>query len=301
MRLRLGSRKSRLAMWQTHTIADTLKAAHPGLELEIVTMDTLGDKITDKPMPSIGAKGLFTIELEEALSDDTIDIAVHSLKDLPTNLPEGLIYAGSPERARPTDAFISTTWRDLSEVPDNATIATGSRRRKSQLLSVRPGLEFKDLRGNIDTRLRKLDEYGWDGIIMASAALDRLERTDLVTTELDPTIYVPAVGQGAIGLETRAGREDIAEMIAPILHSQTVKAVTAERIFLNRLEGGCSVALGAYCYVGTEGTWVFHGWVGSQDGQQKISQVSTGDDPFLLANTMVDAFIEDGARRILQS
>ncbi|MFU8806000.1 MAG: hydroxymethylbilane synthase [Bradymonadaceae bacterium] len=301
MRLKLGSRKSRLAMWQTHKIAALLEAAHPAVTIEIVTMDTLGDKRTDQPMPSIGVKGLFTKELEDALLDDDIDIAVHSLKDLPTNLPDGLIYAGSPGRADPTDAFISTRWKDLSELPDNATIATGSRRRKSQLLSRRPGLQFKDLRGNIDTRLRKLDEYGWDGIIMATAALERLERPELITTRLDPEIFVPAVGQGAIGLETRGERADIKEILAPILDETTVTAVSAERIFLNRLEGGCSVALGAYCYVLDDSTWVFHGWVGSQDGQQMLTERTQGDDPALLANAMTESFIQKGARSILSS
>jgi hydroxymethylbilane synthase len=302
MKVKLGSRKSRLALWQTHKIAELLTAAHQGLEIDIVTMDTLGDKTTDKPLPAIGAKGLFTIELEEALLEDTVDIAVHSLKDLPTELPEGLIYAGSPVRANPTDAFISTKWKDLSELPPDATIATGSRRRKSQLLSERPGLTFKDLRGNIDTRLRKLDEYGWDGIIMASAALERLERPELITTELDPAVYVPAVGQGAIGLETRAGREDIAALIAPILHGDTVKAVTAERLFLNRLEGGCSVALGAYCYRSTgTGPWIFRGWVGSQDGSRKLAEEATGDDPIALAEAMIERFLTHGARSILRS
>lgn len=299
MIIRIGSRKSRLALWQTHHIADLLAAHHEGLEVEVVTMDTTGDKIGDVPLPKIGAKGLFTRELEDALLDDSIDLAVHSLKDLPSTLPEGLKYGGSPARAAATDSFISTRWSSIDELPLHGTIATGSQRRKAQLLGQRPGLQFTNLRGNIDTRIRKLDEHGWDGIIMATAALERLECTDLVTTELDPAIYVPAVSQGAIGIEIREGRTDVEALLAPILCAKTVQAVTAERIFMRSLDGGCSVALGAYCYE-RDGRWHFHGYVASPDGQQSLQDARTGDDPDALARAMSDDFIARGAREILR-
>lgn len=298
MKIKLGSRKSRLALWQTRRIAALLQDAHDDLTVDIVTMDTLGDKILDRALPEIGGKGLFTQELEAALLTDEIDLAVHSLKDLPTDLPDGLQYAGSPERGNPADALISPRWDSLDDFPDDAVIATGSRRRRSELLARHPGFEFRDLRGNIDTRLQKLRDNGWDGIVMAAVALERLQMHDVRTIELDPTVYVPAVSQGALGVETREGRDDVDSILAPILHAETVDAVTAERLFLNRLEGGCSVPLGAYCQrVGD--TWEFRGWVGSLDGKEVLSDVTRGSAPVELADDMATDFIERGAREIL--
>lgn len=303
MTLKLGSRKSRLALWQTNHIADLLRRAHPDLDVDIVTMDTTGDRRRDEPLPQIGAKGLFTAELERALLDDSIDVAVHSLKDLPSALPEGLKYAGSPTRAAATDAFISTRWSGVDDLPDKATIATGSQRRRAQLLARRPDLQLTDLRGNIGTRLKKLDDHGYDGIIMATAALHRLEMNEVITTELDPSRHVPAVGQGAIGLETRQGRSDIADILAPILDKETTTAVQAERIFMARLEGGCSVALGAYCHPQPDplAPWNLCAFASSTDGQQVIYRQATGDDPAAMAHAMVDEFLEAGARQILHA
>ncbi len=305
MKLKIGSRKSPLALWQTNYIADLLRAAHPGIEIEIVTMDTIGDKIKDVPLPKIGAKGLFTQELEEQLLNDTIDLAVHSLKDLPSTLPEGLKYAGSPARASASDSFISTRWKSLNEVPENANIATGSQRRKAQLLSHKPFLQFQELRGSIDTRLPKLDDNGWDGIIMATAAIDRLQRTNVAHFELDPTVFVPSVAQGAIGIEIRIGRNDVEQLLTPILDAITCQAVEAERIFLRKLEGGCSVALGAYCVPpntnGAGNDWTFYSWIGSSDGGEVLTESAQGPDPIRLANTMADEFLDSGARRILRS
>lgn len=296
--IRLGSRKSRLALWQTERIAALLREAHPGIETEIVTMDTTGDKVRDKPMPKIGVKGLFTKELEEALLADEVDLAVHSLKDLPTSLPPGLKFAGSPGRAAPTDALISTKWGGVDEMPDGAIIATGSVRRRAQLAAANATFEFRELRGNIDTRLRKLEENGWDAIIMATAALHRLERPELVSEELDVAHFVPAVGQGAIGLETRTERDDVDALLAPILDAETMKAVTAERHFMKRLEGGCSVSLGAHCRR-ESGEWCLRGWVSSVDGQEVLADVARGPDPLEMARAMVDSFVERGARQVL--
>jgi hydroxymethylbilane synthase len=296
--IRLGSRKSRLALWQTERIARMIRDAHPGVQTEIVTMDTTGDKIRDRPMPKIGVKGLFTKELEEALLADEVDIAVHSLKDLPTSLPPGLKYAGSPGRAAPTDALISPKWSGVSELPDGAVIATGSVRRRAQLAAANATFEFRELRGNIDTRLRKLEENGWDAIIMATAALHRLERPELVSEELDVDHFVPAVGQGAIGLETREGRDDVDAIVAPLLDHEVVTAVTAERLFMKRLEGGCSVSLGAYCRRDSD-HWSFRGWVSSTDGTKVILDATNGADPLALAESMVDDFVARGARDVL--
>jgi hydroxymethylbilane synthase len=298
MRVRIGSRKSRLALWQTRHIADLLRQAHPDLSVEVVTMETLGDRVLDKALPEIGGKGLFTAELEQALLADAIDLAVHSLKDLPTDLPDGLRYAGSPPRGTASDCLVSHKWGSVDELPDGAIIATGSLRRRSELLAQRPDLEFRDLRGNIGTRLEKLKQNDWDGIIMATVALERLEMPETIAGELDPDVYVPAVGQGALGLEARAGRDDVDELLAPILDADTVEAVSAERVVMNRLEGGCSVPLGAHCRR-SDGQWRLHGWAGSPDGTRVVEEVLVGDDPSAMADQMADTLIERGARDVL--
>jgi hydroxymethylbilane synthase len=302
MKIKIGSRKSRLALWQTNHIARLLEDAHEGLDVEIVTMDTLGDKILDKSLPEIGGKGIFTAELEQALVADAIDLAVHSLKDLPTNLPQGLKYAGSPKRATPTDSLISYKWSSIEELPEDAVVATGSIRRRAELLARHPNFEFRDLRGNIGTRLDKLKKHGFDAIVMATAALERLEMHDTITCELPADKYVPAVGQGAIGVETREGRVDVEELLAPILHQETVDAVTAERVVMNRLEGGCSVPLGAHCRKVEENgdtTWRLDAWVGSNDGRRTLHETLFGDDARAMADQIVDTLVDQGARDIL--
>ncbi len=298
MKVRIGSRKSRLALWQTHHIAALLEDAHDGLDVEVVTMDTLGDKVLDKSLPEIGGKGLFTAELEQALMADAVDLAVHSLKDLPTELPEGLCYAGSPVRGTATDSLISHKWSSVDELPDDAILASGSLRRRAELLARHPNLEFRDLRGNIGTRLQKLEKNGWDGIIMATVALERLEMADTITCELDPELYVPAVGQGAIGIEIRQGRQDVQELLDAIIDEETVQAVRAERIVMNRLEGGCSVPLGAHCTRDGD-QWKLHAWVGSPDGRTVLERVARGADASALARQMADDLIAAGARDVL--
>lgn len=301
MKLKIGSRKSRLALWQTHRIVDLVEEAHDGIDVEVVSMLTTGDRRTDEPLPSIGSKGLFTAELEEGLLADDIDLAVHSLKDLPSTLPDGLCYAGSPERGAATDAFISNQWDSVDDLPDGARVATGSQRRRSQLLHHRSDLELANLRGNIGTRLQKLEDQGHDAIIMATVALHRLEMTERITAELPPDDYVPAIGQGAIGIETREGRDDVVELLEPIFDDATVTAVRAERSFMRRLEGGCSVALGAYCRPAGEGQWQFSGWASSTDGQRVLHQHTSGDNARQLADEMAEDFLARGAREILST
>lgn len=298
MHLKIASRKSRLALWQTEWVASLLTQAHPGLTTEIVTMDTLGDKVLDVPLPKIGAKGLFTQELEDALRSGDVDLAVHSLKDLPTELPDGLSYVGSPARAAASDAFISTRWKSFADVPADGVIATGSLRRKSQLLHAKPGLRFESLRGNIDTRLRKLDEFGWDGIIMATAALERLDRPELITEALDVETFVPAVSQGAVGIEARSDRDDVQALVAAICDADTVTAVSAERFFMRSLEGGCSVPLGAYCRRSAAG-WRMQGWVSDERGERAIRHGVEGPEAMALAQVLVAHFREHGADAIL--
>ena len=280
--LRLGTRRSALALYQSRLIARLLERAHEGrVRVELVEIDTRGDKIRDVPLPEIGGKGLFTYEIEQGLLDDSIDLAVHSLKDLPSDLGPGLLWAGSPRRADPTDALVSLKWDGLDQIPAGATIATGSVRRRAQLLATRPDLEFVDLRGNIDTRLQKLEDHGWAAIIMASAALDRLECPERITERLDPRRMVPAVSQGAIGLEIREGRDDVMALLGPIIDAETTLATRAERAFMALLEGGCSAPVAAHCRRDERApdTWEFHGWIGRPDGREIMTEARHSQDP----------------------
>ena len=242
----IGSRGSSLALLQSHHIRNLLQSAHPHLGVEIKTIQSLGDNQQETPLPEIGAKGLFTAEIESELLSQKIDLAVHSLKDLPSTLPDGLKYIGSPKREDARDVFISHKWRSLEDAPVKSIIATGSTRRKAQFMEVRSDLEFRDLRGNIETRLNKLKTEGWDGIIMAAAALHRLNMSDQITRYLDPLQFVPAVGQGAIGLEIKQGREELEKLLDSIIDIESTQCCQAERLFLSHLEGGCSSAIGCW-------------------------------------------------------
>jgi hydroxymethylbilane synthase len=296
----LGSRTSDLALWQAERIADRIRAERPDADVDIVGMETLGDRLRDQPVPEIGGKGLFTEELEQALLAGEIDMAVHSLKDLPTELPEGLTWAGAPARSTATDALVSHRWTSLDELPERPTIATGSRRRRAQMRQKRPEARFENLRGNIGTRLEKLREHDWDGIVMATVALERLERSEPIAAELDPTLHVPAVSQGALGVEIAEARDDMQQLAEAISDDATVTACSAERHFLRRLEGGCSVPIGGYCRR-ESGEWTFYGWVGDVEGTTVLRERASGDDPLAMADAMADDFIERGAREILQA
>jgi hydroxymethylbilane synthase len=295
----IGTRRSPLALWQARHVAALLERAHRSIDVKIVPMDTLGDRLSDRPLPSIGSKGLFTEDLERALLTGAIDVAVHSLKDVPTERPEGLLLAGSPERARPTDSLVTKTGEDWRSLSEGAKVGTGSVRRRSQLLSKRPDLEVEDLRGNIDTRLRKLDDNDWSAILMATAALERLSRSCL-SSELDVETFVPAVGQGALGIEIHGENELLVDMIRPVIDLNTTAAVTAERLFMQQLEGGCSTAVAAHC-VTLDGRWVFRGWVGSADGSCTLGDARSGEDPRELALEMAADFVDRGALEILKA
>ncbi len=299
--LRIGTRRSALALYQTHLVADLLRAAHPDLDVQIVEIDTKGDKIRDIPLPQIGGKGLFTAEIEAGLLDGSLELAVHSLKDLPSALPEGLIWAGSPRRAAPEDALVSRRHATLADIPAGGVVATGSVRRRAQLLAARPDLEFVDLRGNIDTRLRKLDDNGWDAIVMAKAALERLEMGERVAQTLTAPAFVPAVGQGAIGLEVHQDREDVAAWLAPILDPETTLAARAERAFMRALEGGCSAPVAAHAALSEDGLWDFHGWIASTDGARVLSEHVRGPDPVALADAVSARMLDAGAKEIISS
>jgi hydroxymethylbilane synthase len=237
-RIRIGSRGSQLALWQARWVESRLQELGAPTELEIIK--TTGDRIQDVPLGQVGSKGLFTKEIEDALLAGTIDLAVHSLKDMPTELPGGLALAASPEREDPRDVLVGAK---LADLPRGARVGTGSNRRVSQLKAVRPDLDIQNIRGNVDTRLRKLDEGQFDCIVLAAAGLRRLGFAARITEYLDPGIVCPAVGQGALALETRADRCDVAE---PLNHAGTWMAVRAERALLRALGGGCQVPIGAH-------------------------------------------------------
>ena len=299
-KLIIGTRKSTLALKQAYYIQSVLQSLHPYIDIEIKTIKSLGDIRQNIPLPKIGEKGLFTAEIESELLSQKIDLAVHSLKDLPSALPEGLIYAGSPKREDARDVFISHKWKSVEDMPTKSTIASGSTRRKAQFLELRSDLEFADLRGNIETRLNKLKTKGWDGVIMAAAALHRLNMSDHITSYLDPLQFVPAVGQGAIGLEIKQGREDIKKLIDSIIDNETTQCCQAERLFLAHLEGGCSTAIG--CWGRMENRrFVLTGYASTVDGSKVLRKSLKGmpNESGRLARQLAEAFEQAGAKELL--
>ncbi len=302
-RIVIGTRASRLALWQAEYIRDLLAETGSVKNIEIRKFSTRGDENLKSPLPEIGDKGLFTRELEDALLSGDIHIAVHSLKDLPSELPAGLIYAASPKRADARDAFVSLKWKALAEVPENGIIATGSVRRQAQLLGGHPEFSFRGLRGNIETRLRKLKENGYDGIIMATAALHRLEMQDVITESLDPEVFVPSVGQGAVAVECLEDSQDILDILETINDPDTRSCCMAERAFMKQLEGGCSVALGAHAVFTSEGRLLLRGFVASRDGKNSLNDTLSGDaeNPVKLGEDLAAAFLNRGAREILRN
>ena len=299
-KLIIGTRGSALALKQAHYVQNLLQSAHPHLGVEIKTIQSLGDNQQETPLPEIGAKGLFTAEIESELLSQKIDLAVHSLKDLPSTLPDGLTYAGSPKREDARDVFISHKWRSLEDVPAKSTIASGSTRRKAQFLEVRSDLEFRDLRGNIETRLNKLKTEGWDGIIMAAAALHRLNMSDQITRYLDPLQFVPAVGQGAIGLEIKQGREKIEQLVDSIIDIESTQCCQAERLFLSRLEGGCSSAIGCWGRMESR-RFLITGYAAASNGSKVVRKSLKGmpADSDQLALQLAEDFERAGAKELL--
>jgi hydroxymethylbilane synthase len=289
----IGSRGSMLALWQARHVQDLLKQR--GLESHIEIIHTTGDKITDVPLAKLGAqtstKGLFTKELEEALLDRRIDLAVHSLKDMPTELPEGLQLAAIPEREDPHDAMVGATIEDLTK---GAKVGTSALRRQAQLLALRPDLDVQPVRGNLDTRLRKLDEGQYDAILLACAGLKRLGWAMRIAERLDASRMCPAVGQGALAIETRTG-----ETLAAILdHHPTRAAVSAERACLREFGGGCQIPLGAYARQ-EKGSLLLDGVVVSPDGKLLLRHRVSGSQPEELGKTLAGELIRQGAHEVL--
>lgn len=292
----IGSRGSPLALWQANWVRDRL--AELGLPAEIRTIKTTGDRVTDVPLAKVGTKGLFTKEIEEALLAGEIDLAVHSLKDMPTDLPEGLTLAGIPVREDPRDAIVGAP---LAQLPHGAHVGTSSLRRTAQLYALRPDLHIESIRGNVDTRLRKLDEGQFQAILLATAGLNRLGLNHRIAESLPATIMCPAVGQGALAIETRDDGGAGFAATRQLDHPATRAAVTAERAVLATLGGGCQVPIGAHATV-TEGELHLRAVVISPDGQRLIRDTSKGlaTDAAVLGADLGQRLLESGGREILQ-
>ncbi len=298
----IATRESALALWQANHVRDRLMALHSGLQVELLGMTTQGDRVLDVTLNKIGGKGLFVKELEQALLEGRADLAVHSLKDVPMILPEGFALAAIGEREDPRDAFVSNQYRHLSELPPGAVIGTSSLRRESQLRARYPHLNVQPLRGNVNSRLRKLDEGQYAGIILAAAGLKRLGFANRITATLEPEQSLPAAGQGALGIEIRAGREDIQSLLAPLHHAGTAACVRAEREVSRQLGGSCQVPLGAYATI-REGALHLRGFVATPDGKTFLQAETTGslDSPEALGQQLADALREQGAEAILST
>jgi hydroxymethylbilane synthase len=295
--LTIGSRGSQLALWQARWIQARLESY--GVESRLEIIHTTGDKITDVPLSKVGTKGLFTKEIEEALLSGAIDLAVHSLKDMPTELPDGLTLAAIPEREDPRDALVG---RSLATLAQQARVGTSSLRRAAQLRARRPDLDIENIRGNLDTRLRKLDAGQYDAIVLASAGLRRLGWENRITELLDPQVMCPAVGQGALAVETRANGGAAEEIAKRLEHRESRIAVTAERAVLAALGGGCQVPIGAYATVDA-GTVHLRAIIVSPDGTQIIRKESSGatGDAASIGGALGDELLAEGGRQILEA
>ncbi|MEL6446090.1 MAG: hydroxymethylbilane synthase [Bacteroidota bacterium] len=308
--MRIGTRGSKLARWQADHVAARLRAA--GREVEIVVIRTQGDRVLDVPLSAIGDPGLFTKELDEALLDGRIDVAVHSLKDLPTVLPEGLRIAAVSARAEPWDAFVAHPAYDgtLADLPPGAVIATSSLRRQAQLRAWRPDLRTVSVRGNVPTRLAALADSGvpgdggWHGVILAAAGLQRLGFDDQIRERIAPQIMVPAVGQGALGVVCTEENASASALLSRLLDDDATRTVAlAERAFMRRLDGGCQVPIGGYARLETGSTFTIEGVVASIDGRQVFrgEQTGTPSQAVTLAQALADELLARGAREVLNA
>lgn len=300
--LKIATRQSPLALWQAEHIRARLEAMYADLTVELVTFVTQGDKILDTPLAKIGGKGLFVKELEAALMDGRADLAVHSMKDVPMALPEGLSLAVICEREDPFDAFVSNHYASFTDLPQGAKVGTSSLRRKCQILKARPDLEIIDLRGNVGTRLSKLDNGQYDGIILASAGLKRLGLAERIRHTIQPDVSLPAVGQGALGLECRSQDHAVLDLILPLMHAETNVCVRAERAFNAYLEGGCQVPIAGYATL-QNGQLQIEGRVGSVDGQTILKAVQYGapEQAEMLGEELAKALLAQGAGDLLKA
>jgi hydroxymethylbilane synthase len=308
MNLRIGSRGSQLALWQANHIADGLRGQGHSVTIEIIK--TTGDRLQEVTFAQVGSKGMFTKEIEEALAEGRVDLAVHSLKDIPTELPQGFALAATPSRVDPRDVFVSVKHAGVASLPSGARVGTSSQRRRAQLKQLRPDVEAVEFRGNVDTRLRKLAEGQVEAILLAAAGLDRLEKTEWVRERLDPKDFCPAAGQGSLGIETRASDTETMSALAFLDDAATRYAVTAERAALAALGGGCQVPIGIHCRAArepgeepAEGCWEIFGVVANPESGKTVrayhSVPHTHADPVAFGRSLAEMLIEAGAGALL--
>ena len=300
--LTIASRESALAMWQAEHIRDRLRGLYPTHQIDILGMTTRGDQILDVSLSKVGGKGLFVKELEVALEARRADLAVHSMKDVPMDLPEGFVLAAIGEREDPRDAFVSNRFQYLSDLPPGARVGTSSLRREAQLRARYPHLSVLPLRGNVGTRLRKLDENQFDAILLAAAGLKRLGLGERICSLLNVEDSIPAVGQGALGIEIRSNEADLSKLLSPLNHPETAACVRAERQVSRMLGGSCQVPLGAYAVM-QQGQLHIQGFVARVDGSDFIhaSAVGDADDPEAVGQMLADQLLRLGARAVLDA
>lgn len=318
--VRIATRQSPLALWQAEFVKAELEKLHPGVVVELLGMTTQGDKILDTPLAKIGGKGLFVKELEQAMLDNRADIAVHSMKDVPMEFPDGLMLGVICEREEPRDAFVSNKYKCLDDLPQNAVVGTSSLRRQCQLAAYRPDLKIVSLRGNVNTRLRKLDDGNFDAIILAAAGLIRLEMPDRIAQLIDTDVLLPAAGQGAVGIECRVNDPTIATLLKPLGDNKTTLRVFAERAMNKRLEGGCQVPIAGFAELSIEGSSEsdsselgLRALVGQIDGKVIIAKAesinfqdesdveSCRNEAEALGRRVADQLLEAGAGEILKA
>ena len=299
-KLRIATRKSPLALWQANHVRDALMARNPGLDVELFTMSTQGDKILDTPLAKVGGKGLFVKELERGILEGRADLAVHSMKDVPVEFPQGLGLAAILEREDPRDALISNTISSIEALPQGARVGTSSLRRQCQLRARRADLEVLDLRGNVNTRLAKLDNGDYDAILLAAAGVKRMGWEDRITELLPPEQFLPAIGQGAIGIEIRVADDRVNRIVEALNDEQAATRIRAERALNARLQGGCQVPIAGYSEI-SHGVMVLRALVGRPDGTELVQGVISGkpEDAEELGQVLADDLLSRGAKQIL--
>ncbi len=297
----IATRKSPLALWQAEYVKAKLTANNPHMEVELLKLTSRGDKLLDTPLAKIGGKGLFLKELEQSLLSHEADIAVHSMKDVPANLPIGLMIAAICEREDPRDAFVSNDWSDLDSLPAGSVVGTSSLRRQCQLLAKYPELKIKFLRGNVNSRLKKLDDGEYDAIILASAGLLRLEMGERIRQFIEPEVLLPAVGQGAVGIECRQDDEVIQALLTPLHDEATSTRVSAERAMNRKLEGGCQVPIGGFATLSADNTLLVRGLVGQPDGSLILEDSRSGspEQAEAMGVSLAEGLLDKGAGDIL--
>lgn len=300
-KLIVGSRRSKLALTQSQQIIDKLKFIDPSLDIEIKEIVTKGDKIVDKQLSKVGGKGLFVKEIQNELFNKEIDMAIHSLKDVPSMIPDGLTLGCIPDREIPFDAYIAKNHIPLQELSEGSIVGTSSLRRGAQILSKYPHLKIKWIRGNIDTRLKKLETEDYDAIILAAAGLKRMGWSDnIVTTYLDRDILLPAIGQGALGIECRSDDKELLDLLSKVHNHDVAQCVTAERTFLSEMDGSCQVPIGGYATIAQDNQIEFTGLIMSPDGKERYEHTALGTDPVKLGIEVSQVLKKQGAYDIIK-